>query len=291
MKNFASVFSFLFLAINFMFVSNSMGAGFSLDDALIELDIATDRPQYLAGVEANTQFDSSELQGDASDLTKFIEKVAKSLTGAAAAIAIIMIVFNSISLVTSAGDSDAISNAKKGLLWAFLGLLLIVFAYVIIKNIIAMTYVGETGEPTIVEQTEVTSSNCSAPTNITIPPASFGTDDSNLSETQNRNDNSPDFPAELFNYGMGSTGNEVQDFLKNKGYYDGLPSGCEIDITDGKYGQCTMKALQAYNEDLTKKYKDCLAAEQQVEKMEIKNEDRGDDVEAVGDWSTWEGDE
>jgi hypothetical protein len=255
--------------------------GFSLDDALNSLELKTERPQYLAGVSETAQFNSNELQGDASDITRFIEKIAKSLTGAAAAIAIIMIVLNAMTLVASAGDSDAISNAKKGLLWSFLGLLLIIFAYVIIKSIIATTYIG--GEEAVIagQAAAATEINCPEPKQIPIPPAIYGEDGDTGEFKQHKQVGTTEkFPSELLKLGIGSTGIEVQTFLKNKECYTGLSANCQE--LDGLYGQCTMKALQAYSESLQKEYDECRASQ-----VTEPTDDQGGEVDAGVGWNNW----
>ncbi len=274
MKKLFLGFSFLLLSIGTVFATDT-GKGFSLDAALGELGLK-ERPQFLAGVNDDAIFDSKELKGEAVDITRFINKVSKSFAGGAAAIAIIMIVMNAFALVTAMGDSDAIGNAKKGLLWSFLGLLLIVFAYVIIKSIVAMTYSGEFEEKPeeaakVVERIASTS-ECVKPDSIPIPPPHYGDDDASdkilKTETQHKKaDKKGKFPSILYGYGIGTTGEEVQRYLKAEGCYAGL-SGC--DKIDGMYGQCTMKALHNYNNKQSLKFNKCQLAEKDQALAETK---------------------
>ena len=249
MKKLFLAFSFFFLSVGNVFAAEP--AGFSLDNALEALDV-TPRPQYLAGIDG--EFAGDKLKGDASDLTRFIEKVAKSLAGAAAAIAIVMIVMNALSLVTAVGDSDAIGNAKKGLLWSFAGLLLIIFAYVIIKSIIAITYSGEIQEQA--EEPVVEVQQCERPVLVdNIPPATYGEGDSTDLNAVQHKTGDEDFPSSLYAYGLGGTGKAVQNALKDGGHYEDLPTRCQE--PDGFYGECTMRALQNYNEAQTEKLAEC----------------------------------
>jgi hypothetical protein len=55
-------------------------------------------------------------------------------------IAVVLIVWNAFNLVTAAGETEKISQAKKGILWTIIGLAVTMFAYVIIKTVIVMTY-------------------------------------------------------------------------------------------------------------------------------------------------------
>ena len=94
------------------------------------------KPQYLVGTE-------EEASGDATDVVLFIQKIANAITGVVATVAVLFIVINGAMMVISAGDSDKISNAKKGLTWGAIGLLLIMFAYIIVRTIIAVSYTGQ----------------------------------------------------------------------------------------------------------------------------------------------------
>jgi len=259
MKKLCLAFSFLFLSIGNVFATDG-GKVFSLDEALGTLEV-TARPQFLSGVNEKDEFGGEKLKGDASDLTRFIEKIAKSLTGAAAAIAILMIILNSFTLVTAVGDSDAIGNAKKGLLWAFIGLLLIIFAYVLVKTIISTAYLGEitkTEESAVSQNATASTSNCVEPTLINIPPATYGEKDQDLEKTQSKVGDE-DFPSVLFGQGLGDSAEAIQGKLKSDGFYKNLPANCQN--PDGKYGQCTMQALQNYNESLEQEYQACLQLE------------------------------
>ncbi len=81
--------------------------------------------------------------GNATDITSVVQKILGVITGLAAAIAIIFVVYNSVILVISTGDTDRISTAKKGLIWSAVGLVLIIFAYIIVKTIVHLTYSGQ----------------------------------------------------------------------------------------------------------------------------------------------------
>ena len=94
-------------------------------------------PKYLVGAKCN---ENKTLQGDATDLAYWMQKIGGKIAGAIAMIAVAIIVFNAFNMVTAAGDTDKISEAKKGIMWAIIGLGLTMFAYVIIKTIIMLTY-------------------------------------------------------------------------------------------------------------------------------------------------------
>jgi predicted cobalt transporter CbtA len=112
-------------------------AGYSLQNGLEDLG-SPDYPKHLVDAE-----ETKELAGNASDITRFIQKIANGITTVAASIAVFFIVYNAFGLVKSAGDSDSIGNSKKGLIWSLAGLALIMFAYVLVKTIISIIYSGD----------------------------------------------------------------------------------------------------------------------------------------------------
>jgi hypothetical protein len=92
-------------------------------------------PKYLVGASCDT-----ELKGDASDITYWLQKFSGQITTFIAAIAVLLIAWNAFGLVMAAGDSDQIANGKKALMWVGIGLLLTVFAYVIVKTALSLTF-------------------------------------------------------------------------------------------------------------------------------------------------------
>lgn len=94
------------------------------------------RPKYLTG----SNWESRKYKGDASDLTFWMQKFGNKITSYAAALAVLFIVFNGFMLVTAAGDEDQINKAKTGIRWALIGLVLLGFAYIIVKTVISLAY-------------------------------------------------------------------------------------------------------------------------------------------------------
>ncbi len=92
-------------------------------------------PKYLVGASCDT-----ELKGDASDITYWLQKFSGQITTFIAAIAVLLIAWNAFGLVMAAGDSDQLANGKKALMWVGIGLLLTVFAYVIVKTALSLTF-------------------------------------------------------------------------------------------------------------------------------------------------------
>lgn len=92
-------------------------------------------PKYLVGASCQ-----EELKGDARDITYWIQRFGKQITTFLAALAVLLIAWNAFGLVTAAGDSDQIATHKKALMWIGIGLAVAMFAYVIVKTAISLTF-------------------------------------------------------------------------------------------------------------------------------------------------------
>jgi len=88
-------------------------------------------------------------EGAVKTLASLMQRIANGLAAVAAAVAILFVVINGARLTFSFGDSEQLGKAKKGLIWAGAGLVLIIFAYVIAKSVIALTYSGADGSSAI----------------------------------------------------------------------------------------------------------------------------------------------
>ena len=94
-------------------------------------------PKYLVGASCE---ENEELQGDATDIAMWIQRFGGKITAVVGMLAVFLIVWNAFNMVTAAGDEDKIGNAKKGIMWTIIGLALIMFAYIIVKTVIMLTY-------------------------------------------------------------------------------------------------------------------------------------------------------
>ncbi len=99
--------------------------------------IQVELPQHLPGI------DEQSLQGNASDVTVFLQRFANGIAGIAGSIAVIFIIINAFGMAGSAGNTEAIEKAKKGLIWSIAGLVLIIMAYVIVKTVLSLSYSGQ----------------------------------------------------------------------------------------------------------------------------------------------------
>lgn len=78
-----------------------------------------------------------------------LQRIADGAAALAAAVAILFMVLNGARLTFAFGNTEALGKAKKGLIWASAGLVVIIFAYVITKSVIALTYSGADGSAVI----------------------------------------------------------------------------------------------------------------------------------------------
>ena len=103
--------------------------GFGCDDLM---------PKYLVGANC---VDNKNLKGDASDVTNVIQKFGSKLTTLMGVIAVLMIIWNAFKIATAAGETEKIAEGNKRILWTVLGLAAAMFAYVVVKTVIILTYV------------------------------------------------------------------------------------------------------------------------------------------------------
>lgn len=69
------------------------------------------------------------------DLKTLVSSILRNVMGITGIIAVLMLVYNGFRYATSRGDEHQVSSAKKGIYWALIGLIIILFAYVIIAAI------------------------------------------------------------------------------------------------------------------------------------------------------------
>jgi len=94
-------------------------------------------PKYLVGANC---VENSTLKGDATDIAVWVQKFGGKITGMIGMIAVVLIVWNAFKIVTAAGEEEKISQGKKGIMWTIIGLVLTMFAYVIVKTVIMLAY-------------------------------------------------------------------------------------------------------------------------------------------------------
>lgn len=73
-------------------------------------------------------------------LTDFTVRIINYILGFSSALAILFIIIGGVQYITSSGNEDKIKVAKKTLTYAIIGLLMVMFALVIVKLIKSATY-------------------------------------------------------------------------------------------------------------------------------------------------------
>ncbi|PIZ73114.1 hypothetical protein COY07_02420, partial [Candidatus Peregrinibacteria bacterium CG_4_10_14_0_2_um_filter_43_11] len=82
-------------------------------------------------------------EGDGSVETKLIDAfnfAINLILYASGSIAVLMFVIGGVLYITSLGKQEQMDNAKKTLKFALIGLLVVIFAYAIVTNIIDLIY-------------------------------------------------------------------------------------------------------------------------------------------------------
>lgn len=74
-----------------------------------------------------------------SNIALLMKSATNALTIVVASIAILFTIINGFLMGTS-GGGDRLDKAKKGFLWSFGGLMLVIFAYIITKTVISLVY-------------------------------------------------------------------------------------------------------------------------------------------------------
>lgn len=125
---------FVFSAFSCAQLVHAEGEGKSINDLLQHSGVKDINPKYLPISEEETPKEA---------LADTIQAFTNVISGFAAGVAILFIVVNAGKLIFAVGGSDEITKAKKGITWAFLGLLVVMFAFVIAKTVISLTFSGD----------------------------------------------------------------------------------------------------------------------------------------------------
>lgn len=88
-------------------------------------------------------------QGAVIAFAVLLQRIADGAAALATGVAILFMVINGARLTFAFGNSEALGKARKGLIWASAGLVLIIFAYIVTKTVIALTYSGADGSAVI----------------------------------------------------------------------------------------------------------------------------------------------
>jgi len=121
-KSFAVAFAML--SALFVFApATSYAAGASSDDACQA--ILAINPQATCGKKAAS-----------STLNKVLQLVLQMISAIAGVIAVIMLIVGGFKYITSQGDANAAASARNTLIYAIVGIMIVVFAQVIVKFVL-----------------------------------------------------------------------------------------------------------------------------------------------------------
>ena len=79
-----------------------------------------------------------------SRVVKIVGTVINVLLAVSAMIAVVFIIISAWTMVISRGEEESITEAKRSLTWAILGLVFLLFAYVIVRFVISFVYTADT---------------------------------------------------------------------------------------------------------------------------------------------------
>lgn len=96
------------------------------------------RPKYQIGA----NWDDYEYKGDARDITYWGQRFGAKAINFLAITTVLFAMIAVLKMVLSGGESGQRENLKKVAQWSTIALILAVFAYVIVKTVISMTYWG-----------------------------------------------------------------------------------------------------------------------------------------------------
>ena len=90
----------------------------------------------------NTPF-PIDFTNETKDAGTYTITILRILAGAllwfAAPVAVILIVINALNMAKGGADSEQLEQAKKGLTWTLIGLVVIILSYAIVKTVISFT--------------------------------------------------------------------------------------------------------------------------------------------------------
>jgi len=275
MNRFSAICVMFVLAVGLMTVNIShteaqtkkkCNNAYSLHKALSSAqDTAT--PYIPIGLPGATQSKNIQAESAITGFAGLIQRFINGLTGIAAALAIFFIVFNGGGMMLAAGDTEKIKKARQGCIWALIGLLVIMFSYVIAKTAISLTYSGAdeisqqqknnvfdedcddgTHTPPVTPETQTEEVPESTACTVPRPPTSCF--DSNPgSSVQSRNGEActqADFDPICLEMGLGAgcPVAAIQGELQKGSHYANPDDACSQ--ADNLYGQCTQAALEDY---------------------------------------------
>ena len=216
------------------------------------------------GLPGATQSENTNKDAAITGFTGLLQRIINGLTGVAASVAVFFIVFNSGGMILAAGDTEKIKKSRTAIVWALLGLLLIMGSYIIAKTAISLTYSGTVAEEcidpaspegqAILAEQEINNRCENIPAAIPQSCYSGGYNSSSLNgdeESCNATVNASPELASVCEFmqidrdacSIAVVQNEVSEFYAGDGCR--VPAG-RADHADGEYGTCTEQAIGRY---------------------------------------------
>jgi len=103
---------------------------------IVVTPLAMDAPVFANAKSEVTNGISSVNDGNSTDLPSFITNIVNILLFLAGAIAVIVIIIGGIRYVMSSGDAGQVQSAKNTILYAVVGLVVVIMAYAIVNFVI-----------------------------------------------------------------------------------------------------------------------------------------------------------
>ncbi len=197
---------------------------------------------------------------------KFVPSVTSTLLVFLLGVSVIMVIIGGAYYLLSSGDSDMVTKGRDTVAWAILGTVVGILAYTIVKFVIGIDFLGSEPEPAADASYKVEE----AAEEPAADAGGGGETSSDAPKAKNKalcNKKAPNLPASCYSgkltaqkkkagcdvsgliapickdLGLGSCSvSSIQSKISS--FYKGLPGSCSR--PDGKYGQCTVKALNKY---------------------------------------------
>ena len=102
-------------------------------------------PQGLPTITGNKPTEADNKLTTDAIRNSITQRIVSVLVGVAGVVAIYFIVTNGWWLIASAGNEEQVTERKKGLMWAIVGLVLVILSYSIIRFIISIPFQADQG--------------------------------------------------------------------------------------------------------------------------------------------------
>lgn len=127
-----------FLLITFVSIFVSMALSTTCVYASVPLN--TDMlPEGMATISGQKTNQAVDINLDKARI-QLTQRIVNILFGVAGVIAIFFILLNGFWLTSSAGREEALTQHKKGLMWAVVGLMLVILSYAIVRFVISVPF-------------------------------------------------------------------------------------------------------------------------------------------------------